>query len=220
MRVRLDLKDRKLIYELDIDSRQSASRLAKKVGISKQGCTYKIRKLFEKGILTSTLAILNTPLMGHLSFRMYFKLIDISPEKEELFRHWLTEHRLIPWLVGCEGIWDYIIVVFPTNFAEFQQFSQELNNDWGDYIERKDIALVTEAHHFRAGYLLGKKTDLQPLTYGGQPQEIYKLDEIDNNILSLLSADARIGLVEMGKKLKMPAKSVSYRVKKLEDAGM
>ena len=40
MTMKLDLKDKKLLYELDIDSRLSASKLAKKIGISKQGIEF------------------------------------------------------------------------------------------------------------------------------------------------------------------------------------
>ncbi len=220
MTFRLDLRDKKIIYELDLNSRQSASELAKKVGLSKQGCTYKIRKLKEKGILESTIAILNTPLMEHLSFRMYFKLIDISPEKEKQFQKWLTEHKLIPWVIGCEGIWDYIIVVFPKDFEEFQKFSQEINNNWGAHIEQKNIALVTEAHHFRAGYILGYKKDVPALIYGGQPKEKYELNPIEEKILAILSHNARTGLVEIGGKLDLPAKTISYYIKKMEKANL
>jgi len=216
----LNIKDKRILYELDINSRQSASSLAKKVGISKQGCTYKIRRLFEKGILKSAVVILNTPRMGRLSFRMYFKLIDISPEKEDEFRLWLINHSLVPWLVGCEGVWDYILVVFPKDFEEFQYFSQELNHNWGDFIERKDIALVTEAHHFRAGYLFGEQVDLQSFVYGGQPKDLFNISDVDSKILSLLSANARADLVDIGKKLGFSAKNIAYHIRKLETANI
>lgn len=212
----LNLKDKKLLYELDINSRQSISSLAKKVGLSKQGCSYKLRLLSEKGILKQTIAVINTALIGHLSFRMYFKLIDISPEKEIEFRNWLVKHKLIPWVVGCEGLWDYVIVVFPKDFVDFQEFSTELNNNWGNYIEKKDIALVTEAHHFRAGYILGSKPNLEPLTYAGQPSKTHVLSDYENKILALLCKDSRLDLVTIAQQIGTSAKNVSYYIKKLE----
>ncbi len=216
MTVKLDLKDRKLIYELDIDSRLSASKLAKKIGISKQGCTFKINNLVRKGVIKSFVTIMNTALMGHLSFRLYFKLIDISPEKEKEFRQYLVDREDIPWVVGCEGLWDYIIVVFPKDFQRFEQVNREIMDKWGTFIEKKDIALVTQANHFRSGYILGKKKDLPPLVYAGQPKEIMKLDEVEKRILKLIAADARMPLVEIAKKLKLPAKTVGYRIEKLK----
>jgi len=216
MTIKLDVKDKKLIYELDVDSRQSASQLAKKVGISKQGCTYKINLLLEKGVLLSAIPVLNTSLMGYLSFRMYFKMIDIPPQKEEEFRNYLVNHGLVPWVIGCEGIWDYIIVVFPKDFTEFENFNTELNNGWGAFIEHKEIALVTEAHHFRSGYILEKKNEMSPLVYAGQPKEPIILHEDEKKILKLLAENARMPLVQMQKKTGISAKNIAYKLDKLE----
>lgn len=220
MTIKLDLKDRKILYELDIDSRQSASRLAKKVGISKQGCTLKIHNLVKKGVIRSFPAVINTALLGYLSFRMYFKLIDIPPEKEEEFREFLINHNRISWLVGCEGAWDYICVVFPSDFKDFERFAAELNNTFGQYIERKDIALVTVAHHFRSGYILDEKKDMSPLVYAGQPSEVITIDEMEKKILKILAGNARKPIVEIGRELNLPGKTVAYRVEKLCKNGL
>lgn len=216
MPIKLDLQDRKLLYELDIDSRQSASKLAKKVGISKQGCTLKINNLVNKGVINTFLTVTNTPAIGNLSFRLYFKLIDINPEEEEAFKNYMITHPSIPWVVGCEALWDYVIVVFPKDFEHFQKITTEINNAYGRFIEKKDIALVTVAYHFRSGYILGKKEELPPLVYGGQPTKVIPLDDTEKKILSILSQNARIPLIDIGKKLNLPAKTVGYRISKLE----
>lgn len=215
MTLKLDMKDKKILYELDQDSRQSASQLAKKVGLSKQGCTLKINNLIKKGIISSFITVINTSLIGNLSFRMYFKLIDISPAQENEFKRYFVNHNDVPWIVGCEGLWDYLIVVFPADFAEFENFNRELSNKFGQYIERKDIALVTTAYHFRSGYILGKKKYLPPLIYAGQPKEVVKLDQTDRSILALLAKNARIPLIEISRNLKLPSKTISYRMEKL-----
>ncbi len=214
--IKLDLKDKKLLYELDADSRQSASQLAKKVGISKQGCTFKINNLVKKGVIQSFITILNTALIGNLSFRMYFKLIDISPKKEKEFVDYFVNHHDVPWIVSCEGLWDYVTVVFPADFEDFEKFNRDLNNKYGQYIEKKDIALVTIAHHFRPGYILGTKKDLEPMVYAGQPKEVIKLDKTDKHILNLLAKNSRITLVEIAEILKLPSKTISYRIDKLK----
>ncbi len=213
--VRLDAKDRKLLYELDIDSRRPAAQLAKRVGISKQGCTFKINNLLRKGVIRSFPTVMNIALMGYLSFRMYFKLIDISPAEEEEFRSYVIGHKDIAWLVGCEGSWDYIIVVFPKDFESFEEFMAGFTGRFGRFIERKDIALVTAAHHFRSGYLLGEKKEIPAMVYAGQPKEVLGLSEPEKRILAVLSEDSRKPLVEISRRLSMPPKSVSYHIEKL-----
>ena len=220
MSIKLDLKDKRLLYELDIDSRQSASQLAKQIGISKQGCTLKINNLVKKGVITSFPTVTNTPVIGYLSFRLYLKLSDISPEEEEEFKAFLINHPSIPWVVGCEGMWDYIIVVFPHDFKNFEEIDTAINNKYGSVIDRKDIALVTRANHFRAGYILGKKRDIPPLVYAGQPFEVAVLDELEKKILTILAKDARTPIIEIAKILKTPAKTISYRIEKLKKANV
>jgi DNA-binding Lrp family transcriptional regulator len=215
MVIKLDLRDRKLLYELDIDSRQSTSQLGKKSHLSKQGVSLKINNYLKNGVITAFPSVLNISLMGFLSFRIYVKLIDISPKKEEQFRKYLVDHPDVAWLVGCEGIWDYIFVVFPKSFEEFENFSLKLNNFYGRYIDKKDLALVTASNHFRCGYLLGKKKNVPPMVYAGQPKKVLELDKIDKNILALLSKDARISPMEIHKKLKIAPKTASYRIDKM-----
>ena len=48
---KLDLKDRKILYELDINSRQSFRSIGRKVGLSKDIVASRIKKLIDKGII-------------------------------------------------------------------------------------------------------------------------------------------------------------------------
>ena len=48
---RLDAKERAILFELDADGMQPASRIAKKVRLSKQLVSYKIRNLQKDGVL-------------------------------------------------------------------------------------------------------------------------------------------------------------------------
>jgi len=48
---KLDLKDKKILYELDIDSRQSFRSIGRKVGLSKDVVASRVKKLQEIGII-------------------------------------------------------------------------------------------------------------------------------------------------------------------------
>jgi len=55
----LDLKDRKILYYLDINSRQSNSDIAKKVGLSKEVVNYRIKRLEKEGIIKGYYTVLD-----------------------------------------------------------------------------------------------------------------------------------------------------------------
>ena len=48
-----DLKDKRLLYELDCNSRQTIQQLAKKIGLSKDAVKYRMNKLINEGIIKS-----------------------------------------------------------------------------------------------------------------------------------------------------------------------
>ena len=64
--IKLDLKDKKLLYELDMHARQPNSQLAKKVGLSKQAVQYRISRLQEKGIIKGFYPVINVPKLSYL----------------------------------------------------------------------------------------------------------------------------------------------------------
>jgi DNA-binding Lrp family transcriptional regulator len=50
--ISLDKKDKKILYELDYNSRQSFSSIAKKVKLKKETCIYRINKLISEKVIT------------------------------------------------------------------------------------------------------------------------------------------------------------------------
>ena len=82
---KIDLKDRKILYYLDFDSRQSYRSLGKKVGLSKDIVTSRVKKLQEKGIIKGFFAIVDYPKIGFSIYRFYFSFQNVTPEiKKEI----------------------------------------------------------------------------------------------------------------------------------------
>jgi DNA-binding Lrp family transcriptional regulator len=215
MFVNLDKKDRKLLYELDFNSRQPAAKIAKKIGISKQGCTYKINNLIKKNVILSFPTIFNVGFFGLYVYRVYFKLSNITSTKEKEFVDFLVNHKFMSWVAGCEGNWDYVVVIYSESLKHFQNLLNELNNLYGKFIERKDISLITKAHQFRCGYIVGKNPVTTPLVYPEEPRIPIKIDNTDKKILKILANNARTSTISIAKKVDLPIKTVSYRVNRL-----
>ena len=78
---KLDLKDCKLLYELDCNSRQTIQQLAKKIGLSKDAVKYRINRLYNSKIIKSFNAVIDTGKLGFTSYRLFLKFYQLSPEK-------------------------------------------------------------------------------------------------------------------------------------------
>ena len=80
--MKLDLKDKKILFELDFHARMPYSQLAKKVGLSKQGAEYKVQNLIKKGVIKGFYPVINVPKMGYLYCRLALVVKNITPETD------------------------------------------------------------------------------------------------------------------------------------------
>jgi len=79
----LDKKDKKILYYLDFDSRQTLSQLAKKVGLSKQVIDYRIKSLVKRKIISQFYTVINISKMGYGQYKFYFKFQNVNLKKKK-----------------------------------------------------------------------------------------------------------------------------------------
>lgn len=212
--VKLDLKDKKILFELDFNARISYSELARKVGLSKQGAEYKVNNLIKKGVIKGFYPVLNVPQLGYLYCRLPISFYNVTKEKQEEITAYLQQHPQVFWLLEMQGQYDLLIVVWVKSVTEFKEFIEEVEGKYGEYVKKKASVIATDVIHFQHRYLLEKK-ETREIHLQETAQRV-ALDMIDKNILSALSANARLSLVEIGHKVKQSAKVVSYHLQRME----
>jgi len=212
---KIDAKDRKILYELDLDARQSFSEIGKKVGLSKEVVNYRIKQMEKKGIIKGYHTIMDMSRLGYLSFRFFIRLHNTTIEKEKEIVSYLVNHKLVGWLVSCHGNWDINMWVNVKTVGDFNNFFRDLMEKYQNYFAKKWVSVFIKVLEYKQAYLVGKKmNDLEGLsiiTHSGKAS----LDEMDWRILKLMSKNARIQLLDLANKLGVTAKAVSYRIKKL-----
>ena len=72
--VELDLKDRKILYELDVDARQSLAEIGKKVGLSKEVVNYRIKRLEKEEVIIRYSTIIDLFRIGLKKYKLYLRL--------------------------------------------------------------------------------------------------------------------------------------------------
>ena len=93
---KLDVKDRKILYELDLDSRQSFSQLGKKVGLHKDVVAYRVKKLQEKGIIKIFYTETNGYKLGYSQVKFYFTYQNITPKiKQEIIDYLVKKYPFL-----------------------------------------------------------------------------------------------------------------------------
>jgi len=213
--VRLDLKDKKILFELDFKARMTYSQLAKKVGLSKQGAEYKLNNLIKKDIIKGFYPVINVPKLGYKYCRLLVTLQNTTKEKYQEIVDYLIKHNKVFWLFKMHGIYDFLIVIWVRALNEFREFKEELESQFSNYIKNAVENITTDVIHYQHRWLLGHKETKE--IHLKETSEIIEIDKVDKEIINLLSDNARFSLVDISKKVNESAKVIGNRIKKLEE---
>lgn len=217
-KVKLDLKDRKILLELDFNARQSNSEIAKKVGLSKQGVDYRIKNMINKGIIKGFYPVINITKLGYYYCRLFLKFQNLTKKKEEEIYTYLKSNKKINWIVKFYGTYDVIIASNVKSISEFKRIVDEFVSKFGFYIKEKKESILLDLAHFQYRFLLDKKETKE--IHIKEEKESIELDELDKEILEMICQDARMPLVDVAQKVKTTTNITAYRIKKVEKNGI
>ncbi len=210
----LDLKDRKLLYFLDQNSRMTNKELGRKVGLTEQAIGYRINRFLEQGVIKKFVAFINTPALGYSQYKVFLKLQNTSVHVEQQMIDYLVHCDQIRWVASTSGKYDLSFSVLAKDPFSFLSFYQSFEKEYGKYILEKNIVTLVYAPSFTRDYLFGKK-ESRLLEYGISKEKI-DLDKKDFLILKSLSQSARKNIVAIAAELTLSVDVVKYRLEKLK----
>ncbi|MBS3175283.1 Lrp/AsnC family transcriptional regulator [Candidatus Woesearchaeota archaeon] len=221
MAIKLDIKDRKILYQLDINSRQSNSEIAKKVGLSKQVVGFRIKRLIEENIIFSFYPVIDISKLGFTNHKAFLKLQNLDREKEKQFIEFLVKNLNVLWIASCDGEFDLAFGTWAKDIAFLDNTLSELNKKFGEYIAERQIATIIKGEYFIRDYLINNKesSPYRQSFFGSVPSPV-KMDLKDWKILVILSRNSRINTVEISKEVGLSPDAVSERIKKMENLGV
>jgi len=222
--MKLDNLDRHLLYLLDQNSRAPPSELAHMLGRSRETIEYRIRNLVRRGVVRSFVVVLDLAKLGLVNYAVYLKLNNLDTSKHELFINEMSRRGHVIWLASLGGRFDFVIEMPARSPFEFDSRISDLLEDYSADISDHHVA------PWISQYTLGKKY-LWPEQAANKPpkpvsvqshisERPYGLDDLDRKILQCLANDARISLAELGRRIRVPPTTVSFRLKQLERSGI
>ncbi len=213
MMIDLDLKDKKILYELDLNARQSDSEIAKKVKLSREVVNYRINRLQKEGVIRNFVTVLNNNTLGYLAFRVFLKFKDITPKKEEEIVDFLKNK--VSWVVRVRGNWTFNTMIFTKNVFEVEKFILSLKKQFQDILITIHSSLITRMFHYHRNYLSTDITSDPSFEVMGEENKIVEIDDVDEKILRVIENDARLSSIDIGKKINLSERIVRYRLKRL-----
>ncbi len=213
----LDTKDRKIVAELDINARQSNNQIGAKVGLSKEVVNYRINRLKENNVIIRFHTVINYFKLGIIKFKLYLRLTKANKEKITEIAEFFQKHSKTEWVALTTGQWDLIVGFLVHNVNEFDDEMQTALNRFTDHIQEKAVTTTLYlAHQIRT--FLKKETlkEISKVIYHTSKDKQEKIDEIDQEILKVITNNARMPVTDIAKKLNITARMVQYRLQELE----
>jgi Lrp/AsnC family leucine-responsive transcriptional regulator len=212
----LDLVDRRLLYELDGNSRLSTSDLARRLVQGRDRIEYRLERLSRNNILKQCTVTINPYRLGLTLYKTYLKVDQKHSEFEKILNY-LDTHPRVYWIADCDGRWDLIFSTFARSPFEFHAIQQEILSKFSSLVISSSVFTLVNVWMNRKGYLVGKAS--ASFLLGGPPETI-SIDAFEWKLLRLLSKDARLSIVDLSQRLKSTEAIVKYRLARLEQAGL
>lgn len=213
--LKLDKKDREILFHLDLDARAPLSSIAKKVKLSKQVVKYRIDRMIKDKLIERFLLFVNSTRLGYVAYKFYIQFHNIQKEKLDEIVKELVAHPFIIWVATCDGKYDVAIAPMARNNVHAFQIQNELLIKYNEYI--KDILPLNyiDVSHLKKVYLTGITRDQIEAPYWGDEPKNYELDDIEIKILTILCDNARKSLIDIAREVKCTVEKVNTRIKRL-----
>ncbi len=212
----IDLYDRKLLYELDINSAIGLKELAKKLKRSKQFILYRMEKLEKAGIITGYNAIVDMSKLGFFTFRIYFKFQQTTEAEGKQFIEYVrTKLKQVWTITSMHGKWDYALFLGVKNINEFHTIWDSIMFEYKPRIKTYNVAVYAPVYNFNRKFFIDKPAEFVERVYGGGEKE--GIDELDWKIIETYSANVRQSSLEISKKLKVSPDTVRARIRALQE---
>jgi len=211
----LDLKDKKILFELDKNSRANLSEISKKVGLSKEVVFHRINKLLEEKIIVQCLTVPASYRFGLVGYKVYLKLVNASKESINKFVEYLYNDSSIYWTAISKGKWDFMFGIWAKNIYDFDSIYNKMLDKFSKFIQEKELSIGLETLQFNRCWLYNDGSDRKQFNFGEKEEQIV-LDSKDQQIINILNGNSRIKLVDLAEKTKLSPKVVAYRIKEME----
>ncbi|MCB0319117.1 MAG: Lrp/AsnC family transcriptional regulator [Bdellovibrionales bacterium] len=208
------------MWILDLDGRISLTDLARRVKQSPQIVSFRYNRLRKRKIIGPSLTLLNLHHVGLLTFRVYFRLRQLTADIEDDLRKFLSQCPDVLWLGQLSGSWDYEVVFVFKDYVAFARVWKSIQAKFGKFYDRYNVSMTTVTYHFRRDYLVkSTRREFAPAKYGEATTPVV-LSESEKQLMSLLSRDCRIPLVTLQRKLKLGYQKILSMIAELEAKGI
>lgn len=226
----IDSIDTKLLYELEVNSRQPLSKLAKKLRMSVQRLAHRQQTLEKNGTIISYIPMIDYDKIGGYTYIVCcLKLHRIGASGLDSALKKCARDPKCTLAFGCEGSYDAMVGTVSNNLFEARETMLRLLAPFEGKIQESLIVVQLSTRHYGRRYLLdamGKDYSQEGIITtlcdgtamkGGGEGAIHPLDI---GILKAIASNARMPIIEIAEKTGCAPETARNRLRKLEKLGV
>ena len=218
-KIELDLKDKKILLLLSKNARSPHTRIAKKVGLSRDAVSYRINNLAKKGILQGYRTVVDMGKFGYDVYHIFLQLSQPTKEAENLLVKKFKGYPFIRAIIKFSGKYDFQLAIASKNITEFDDMLNKIINDCSKYLQDYEILIITKGYVNRVFPKNFLKTK-EEVVKTRKTETLQKIDKKDKEILKILANNATIPLYQIAGKVKLSPDAVNYRIKNMINRGI
>jgi len=219
--LKIDKKDMEILYQLDINSRQSLKSIGIKVYLKKNVVQYRIEKLIKNGVIKNFYTSINFHKLGYINIGVDINFQYYTPKIEKEIIEYFSSSDYSWFISNVQGYYDLLVLFSVKNMNQFFNFWTKTMMKYRYNFQNASILFFSRTRYFPASYLLETYNEIDrknnEIIDGGIQTAI---DNTDYNILRQISLNSRKLLTELAKNLSISSMTVAKRIKKLEKIGI
>ena len=141
MALRIDKKNLKLLGVLDLNSQLPATKIAKKIGLSREAVRYRMNLLKEEGLILSYTIKVDFSFLNKMVYLFYLTISGSQSQRNKFQKH-LTSINSVYSVEISEGSWDLAISILADNHNEFSKVLEECLVGYENMILKRTVALM------------------------------------------------------------------------------
>ncbi len=230
-RVKLDIKDFKILNILSENGRYTCSSIAKKVRLSREVTAYRLNRLFHNKVINGVVTMIDPRPLGFIKYDIYLRFQKVSEQKEQEIIQKIGKINEVAWIATFGGNYDLSVQLIVKSIDRFDEILKGILAVCGDYLSNYMILNVIKEGAIPHN-LFGNRIELAG--YKGKPdgsfqkelespkkiENTVKLNSSDKTILNILAMNGRVGLTDISEKTGLSPNTISYRIKKLIGNGI
>jgi len=154
---KMDEIDKKIMFEIDKNSRRSINEISKILKLKKDTVAYRIKQLEDNKIIQGYYTVIDYSKLGYILLRYYVKFQNTTLELEEEIINHLVNSKSIFTVYKTEGDWDLALGFLVKSLEEFNNILINFQEKYKKYMHSHNVAIFIEYIQYLKNYLVEEK---------------------------------------------------------------